>query len=266
MKISFIGSGNVAWHLSQVFEDNGHFICEVYSRQLSHARALVGKLFDSKAVTSLEFSKSEAELFVLAVKDDAISQVLTNLKLPKNAIIVHTSGSKSIDLLIDFANENFDLNIKVGVFYPLMTFSKSKKLNFLEVPLCIEATEEETEILLVKLGQQVSNIVYLVNTDERKILHLAAVFACNFTNHLLAITQDILLDHDLEFALLKPIIRETFYKALNTDDIHEVQTGPARRADQKTIKSQIELLKSNPQAEKIYRVLSESILNQFNPY
>jgi predicted short-subunit dehydrogenase-like oxidoreductase (DUF2520 family) len=265
MKISFIGSGNVAWHLSQAFEDKGHYICEIYSRQLLHAKTVTAKLFDSKPVTNLDFSKSESDLFILAIKDDAIPMVLSQLELPKNAILVHTSGSKSIDLLIDFANENIDLNIKVGVFYPLMTFTKNTKLNFIEVPLCIEATDDLTENILVKLGQQISNIVYLVDTEERKILHLAAVFACNFTNHLLGITQDILFENDLEFNLLKPIIKETISKALNAEDIHEVQTGPARRADQKTIRSHIDMLKANLQAEKIYRVLSESILNQFNP-
>ncbi len=263
MKISFIGSGNVAWHLSQAFEDKGHQICEIYSRQAAHAKALVAKLFDAKAVSSLDFSESEAEIFVLAIKDDAITEVVDQLILPENAILVHTSGTKPLSILEELASEIDDVNI--GVFYPLMTFTKDKKLNFNEVPLCIEASDENTEKILVKIGQELSQIVYLVDSDERKILHVAAVFSNNFVNHLLAITQDLLIDNDLEMRLLKPIIQETIRKALVADDIHEVQTGPARRADQKTIKSHIELLKAYPKAEKIYRVISESIMNEFNP-
>jgi predicted short-subunit dehydrogenase-like oxidoreductase (DUF2520 family) len=265
MKISFIGSGNVAWHLAQAFEDKGHHICEIYSKQLPHAKALVGKLFDAKAVVSLDFSDSVAELFILAVKDDAMPEILDQLILPENSILVHTSGAKPIDILQNWIDDIDDFNVKVGVFYPLMTFSKNKKLNFVEVPLCIEAKDDNTQQILVKIAQELSQIVYLVDTEERKILHVAAVFSNNFVNHLLAITQDLLIDNDLEMRLLKPIIQETIKKALTAADIHEVQTGPARRADQKTIKSHIELLKANPQAEKIYRVLSESIMNEFNP-
>lgn len=265
MKISFIGSGNVAWHLSQAFEDHGHLICEVYSRHLSNSKALIKQLFDVKAVDSLDFSDSEAELFVLAVSDDSIQDVLDQLELPENAIVVHTSGSKSLDLLTNW-NENIpELNIKVGVFYPLMTFTKERKIQFSEVPLCIECEDKVTETLLVKTAQKISNIVYLVDTEERKILHLAAVFANNFVNHLLAISQDILNDNDLEMNLLRPIIKETILKASEAEDIHDMQTGPARRGDQKTIKSHIELLKPNPMAEKIYRIMSESIYNEFHP-
>lgn len=265
MKISFIGSGNVAWHLSQAFEDKGHHICEIYSRRLANSKALVSKLFDAQSFTSLDFSKSEAELFVLAIKDDAITEVLDQLILPKNSILVHTSGIKSLDLLINWAEQIEEEIVNVGVFYPLMTFSKDKKLNFSDVPLCLEAQNESTENILVKLGQGISDIVYIVDSQERKILHLAAVFSNNFVNHLLAITQDLLLDNDLEMSLLKPIIRETISKALAAENIYEVQTGPAHRGDQKTMKNHLELLKTNPQHEKIYRVLSESIFKTYNP-
>lgn len=265
MKISFIGAGNVAWHMAQAFEDKGHHICEIYSRSLTNAKALVGKLFDAKAVTSLDFSNSEADLFVLAIKDDAFHIVLNELILPENSILVHTSGTKSLEILSNWQRNIEDDSISVGVFYPLMTFSKSKKLNFAEVPLCLEAENTETEKTIVKLAQEISKIVYLVDTEERKVLHLAAVFSNNFVNHLLGIAQDIMEDNDLEMSLLKPIILETVSKALQAENIHEVQTGPARRGDQKTIKSHLELLKNYPQNEKIYRVMSESVMNYFNP-
>ncbi len=251
--------------MSQAFEDSGHAICEVYSRKLQNAKVLVKKLFDAKAVSDLDFTDSEAELFVLAIKDDAIGEVLDQLILPENAILVHTSGSKPMDVLELWTEDNVDLNVKIGVFYPLMTFSKEKKLNFSQVPLCIEADNDQTETILVGIAQKMSSIVYLVDSEERKILHLAAVFSNNFVNHLLAITQDILIDHNLEMRLLKPIIQETISKALLAEDINEVQTGPAQRGDQKIIKSQLQLLRAKPEAEKIYRIMSESIFNHFNP-
>jgi predicted short-subunit dehydrogenase-like oxidoreductase (DUF2520 family) len=265
MKISFIGSGNVAWHLAQAFEDSGNQICEIYSRNLLNARQLVKKLFDAKAVNELDFADSVAELFVLSVKDDAIAEVLDELILPENAILVHTSGSNTLEILENWLLENDELGVKIGVFYPLMSFSKDKKLQFIEVPLCIEAADQITENILVNLGQKISKIVYLVDSEERKILHLSAVFANNFVNHLLAITQDILLDNDLDMNLIRPIIKETIAKALAAEDIYDVQTGPARRGDAKLMKTQIMLLKNKPNAEKIYRVLSESIMNYYNP-
>lgn len=264
MKISFIGSGNVAWHLSQALEDKGYLICEVYSRHLSNSKALVKQLFDVKAVDSLDFSESEAELFVLAVSDDSIQRVLDQLELPENAVLVHTSGSKSLELLTNWNLNIAELNIKVGVFYPLMSFTKERKIQFSDVPLCIECEDKTIETLLVKTAQKISNIVYLVDTEERKILHLAAVFANNFVNHLLAISQDILNNNDLEMNLLRPIIKETVLKAINAVDIHDMQTGPAKRGDQKTINNQIDLLKPNPMAEKIYKIMTESIYSEFN--
>ena len=264
MKISLIGSGNVAWHMAQAFEDAGHHICEIYSRNILNSRLLVKSLFDSVAVNNLNFEKSEAQIFVLAINDDAISEVLDQLILPKNAILVHTSGSKSIELFSDWSLDNAENGNTTGVFYPLMTFTKNKELSFGEVPICIEAYDDKTEQILVALGQSISKTVYLVDSDERKILHLSAVFVNNFVNHLVGISQDILESNDLEFSLLKPIIKETIAKVLASENVHEMQTGPARRGDQKIIKSHIIQLKNMPKAEKIYRVLSESIFDQFN--
>ncbi len=264
MKVSFIGAGNVAWHLAQIFEEKGHIICEIYSRNILNANALVKTLFDTNAVSSLDFSDSEAQLFVLAVNDDAFPEVLEQLELPPNSILVHTSGAKSIDILENWLQE-FDINnVNIGVFYPLMTFTKTTKLTIKEIPFCIEATDKLTENILVQAAQKMSNIVYLVDSNERKILHLTAVFANNFVNHLIAISQDISETNELDFNLLRPIILETVNKAIAAEDVHSMQTGPARRGNQKIMKSHLEILKNEPTYEKIYRVLSESIFNQFN--
>jgi len=141
-----------------------------------------------------------------------------------------------------------DVPINTGVFYPLQTFSRGQDfLSFEEIPLCIEANDAITEKLLVKLGQELSNIVYLVDSQERRLLHMAAVFACNFTNHLLGIAKDLTDSYELEFDLLRPLIRETIRKGLAANHPAEVQTGPARRGDRATMQAHLDLLVDRPQ-------------------
>jgi predicted short-subunit dehydrogenase-like oxidoreductase (DUF2520 family) len=259
MKISFIGAGNVAWHLSQAFEQAGHQVCEIYSRDNAKALKLCTMLYAAEANTDLDFAESDAELFILAVADDAISEVCSKVVLPENAIIAHTSGSKSLEDLQKSMQIHHDLPVKSAVFYPLMTFSISKKIDLNEVPFCIESQDENAEQALVKLAQQLSNTVYLVNSEERKTLHVAAVFACNFTNHLLALAKEMVEEEDLEFDLLKPLIKETFRKALAAEHPAHVQTGPAIRNDEITIAQHLDFLLPNKDLRNIYQVMTESI-------
>lgn len=259
MKISMIGAGNVAWHLSIAFENHHHQICEVYSRQLSKAKALTAMLYQAEAKTDLNFSESKAELFILAVSDDAIAEVCLKLVLPENAILAHTSGTKSLEELQKLIQAHHDLPIICGVFYPLMTFSIHKKIQIWEVPFCIESDDEVAEGLLIKLAQDMSKTVYLVNSHERKVLHVAAVFACNFTNHLLALAKEITNDEALEFDLLKPLIKETFQKAMAAEHPADVQTGPAVRGDKSTMNNHLMYLKDRTDLFEIYEIMSESI-------
>ena len=263
MLISFIGAGNVAWHLSRALEDVGHGIAEVYSRNPVNARILAKQCYDATWQDHLNFADSEAELFILCVADDAIAEVLEQLVLPENAVIVHTSGSKPLSALENWATVFSDVPVHTGVFYPLQTFSKQTYIEFGQIPLCIEATEPDIEAKLVELGQEISQIVYLVTTDERRVLHLAAVFACNFTNHLWALTKDLLDDYNLEFELLKPLIQETVSKALASTHPADVQTGPARRGDTLIIQQQVELLEDDSNTSKIYKILTDSILQRY---
>ncbi|MFD2523773.1 Rossmann-like and DUF2520 domain-containing protein [Emticicia soli] len=259
MKISMIGAGNVAWHLSIAFENHHHQVCEVFSRQQSKAKALTAMLYQAEAKTDLDFSDSKAELFILAVADDAIAEVCSMLVLPENAILAHTSGTKSLEDLQKLIGSFHDLPIRCAVFYPLMTFSKQKKMQLKEVPFCIESDDAEAESQLVRLAQGMSNTVYLVSSQERKVLHVAAVFACNFTNHLMALAKEITNDEDLEFDLLKPLIRETFQKALAAEHPADVQTGPAVRGDKSTINNHLVYLNNRPDLFEIYEIMSESI-------
>lgn len=264
MEISFIGAGNTAWHLAPAFENAGHHINEVYSRQLSNARQLVSMLYDARPHSDLNFVDSPSQLFMLAVPDDALADVCARLVLPENAILVHTSGSQSLDALQELVELYSDIPVRTGVFYALMTFSKGQPLlNFEDIPLCLEAGDTDTETLLVALGQEISTIVYLVNSRERKTLHVAAVFACNFTNHLLAIANDLTTDEQLEFDLLKPLIRETVRKALLAPNPADVQTGPARRGDHTILSSHLTYLANQPRLAELYEVLSESIQRRY---
>ena len=259
MKISFIGAGNVAWHLSQALENAGHGVEEIFSKDITNAQSLIAHLYNAQIQTTLNFSNSTARIFFLCVTDDSMPEVVQQLVLPEDSILIHTSGSKSLADLDKVINLHSDVNIKTGVFYPLQTFTKGFKVDFSEIPICIEAEDEEVENILISLGQDISDITYAVNSEERRVLHVAAVFACNFTNHLWAIAQELVKENDLEFDLLKPLISETFRKAMASEDIFKVQSGPASRGDQKIITQHLLFLKQQPEYQQVYRILSESI-------
>ncbi len=249
--MALIGAGNLAWHLAPELErQHAVLVTEVYSRTQKNAKKITRLLYEAQAVTSLDFSESEAEIFVLAVSDDALSEVISELRLPEDALVIHTSGTKSLSVL-----ERFE---RYGVFYPLQTFSQGKKVNFREIPFCLEASDTETLDILVELADYLTENIFHITSQERVKLHLAAVFACNFTNHLLAISSEILRKNHLEFDLLKPLIRETIEKGLRENPL-EVQTGPAIRNDQMTLERHLEIIQNQPEFYQIYRAMTESI-------
>lgn len=249
----------MAWHLAQALENAGHHIVEIYSRDSRNARRLVNKLYDTHIAPDLDFAESSAELLILAVSDDALGDVVSKLVLPEHCTVVHTSGTKSLDELQKLIDIYSDIAAPTGVFYPLQTFSKEVEIQLTDVPICIESADASTEKMLVQLAQDISNVVYLMTSEERRLMHLGAVFACNFTNHLLAISKRIVEAEHLEFDLLKPLIRETLRKALLSPDPALVQTGPARRGDKQTLETQLDYLERYPAWQGIYEVLSESI-------
>ncbi len=252
--IVILGAGNVATHLSIALRKADFSIKCVYSKTIQAAKTLALKV-DSHYTNEINQLPVEADLYIIAVKDEIIEEIIKHIKL-KYGIIVHTAGSISMNV---FENrfENY------GVFYPLQTFSKSRDIDFSTVPVCIEANDEKLEKILVDLAKCISNSVHLIDTEKRKMLHLAAVFACNFANHMYSVATEILNQSDIPFDLLKPLIVETAQKATDSDP-QNAQTGPAVRNDQNVILKHIELLKDKPEFEKIYRFVSESIykLNQ----
>ncbi|WP_420151573.1 Rossmann-like and DUF2520 domain-containing protein [Spirosoma sp.] len=264
MEISFIGAGNLAWHLAPALENAGHHINEIYSRQLQHARQLVSNLYDAHTHSELNFADSPSTLFILAVPDDALEDVCSRLVLPERATVVHTSGSKNLDSLTKWMEIYSDVPVNTGVFYALQTFTKGQSfMTFDGIPLCIESDDKPTEEALVLLGQDISNIVYLITSEERRTLHVAAVLACNFTNHLLALARDLTIRNGLEFDLLRPLITETFRKGLAANNPANVQTGPARRHDLTTVSDHLTLLANQPQLAEIYQVITSSILQYY---
>ncbi|HAI75910.1 MAG TPA: DUF2520 domain-containing protein [Microscillaceae bacterium] len=256
-KITFIGSGNVAWHLAQQLEKQGYTIQEVFSRQLANAEKLARQLLCTQATDDLNFSKSKAQLFIIAVADDALPQVANQLILPPEAVVVHTSGTQPLAVLNAVSNPK-------GVFYPLQTFSKQRnEVKLTQAAFCLETQEEHTLEMLKQVAQSLSKNVFTLNSAQRKVLHIAAVFACNFTNHLWAVAHDIVSAENIPFDLLKPLITETVQKALQTENPAKVQTGPAKRNDQQVLQNHADWLQNHhPELTSIYTLLSQHINQQ----
>lgn len=252
MKIVIIGAGNVATHLAKAFKAVNVELTQIWSNHYENALLLANQV---NAVAIQDFSALDktADLCLIAVKDDAIAELLPQLTDFKG-VIVHTSGSVSISVFEDLIKS-------YGVFYPLQTFSKNKVVNFSNIPICVEANDENTLALLKEIANKLSANVIEVNSDKRKILHLSAVFACNFTNHLYALAQEVLTLNGLEFDILRPLIAETANKVQDELPLN-VQTGPAIRHDKETIIKHEELLKDQPALLEIYKTLSESIKNK----
>lgn len=254
-KVAVIGSGNVAWHLARALEDSGHFITDIYSRRLEHAEQLATRLYDTQVTDSLDLSKSDAEIFLIAVSDDAVEEVASKLHVPPYAIVAHTSGTQSLELLSKYHDNS-------GIFYPLQTFSKGIALDLKQVPICIESVHGPASKILTKMAQSISQEVFPISSEDRKVLHVSAVFACNFSNHMLSIAQDILEDHDLDFELLQPLIVETVNKALTVGPM-EAQTGPAKRGDNDILNEHLKFLKFDQAYRKIYKLLSEHLKQRY---
>ncbi len=248
-RIVLIGTGNIARHLFNAIEAVNSFeIVQVAGR---NNKAL--EYFQSRTRVTTDFDLLEdAEIYIMAVSDDSISGLGAILKY-LDGLLVHTSGSVSLKELNDITRR--------GVFYPLQTFTKDIAIDFKEVPICIEAENENDYALLEMLGESLSEKVYRISSQERRQLHLSAVFVNNFVNHLYTIGHDICMEHGLSFDMLKPLIKETARKIEATAPF-DAQTGPAKRQDNKTMELQMESLNKESH-RKIYSAISQSILSTY---
>ena len=256
MDVSFIGSGNLAWHLAPALDNAGHIVREVYSTNPAHAEELTERLYQADVKASLDFSTSKSRLFIIAASDDNIKEIAREIVLPENAILIHTSGSQPLDIL------QFSAAANTGVLYPLQTFSKAKRVDFKTVPVFVESNSEEGERMLMTLAKEISSKVRRITSEERKALHVAAVFASNFPNHMLTIAKKILQDNRLDFELLKPLILETVNKSLVIGP-EQAQTGPAVRNDLEILDHHIEFLQSDERIAELYRVISQHIIDVY---
>ncbi|HQZ25960.1 MAG TPA: DUF2520 domain-containing protein [Flavobacterium sp.] len=247
IKVVLIGSGNVAHHLIEAFAKSKIVeVTQVFSRQ----KESVSPLFDSNKITDDYNNLAKADLYIIAVSDDAIATVSSQLTF-KNRLVVHTSGSVSLDVL--------DKKNRKGSFYPLQTFSKKKAVDFSQIPICLESENDSDFELLDKVAQSISNTVFKINSEQRKALHVSAVFVNNFVNHLYQMGNEICEANKVPFQILKPLILETANKVMTLSPA-AAQTGPAIRNDKQTIASHLDFLLEENQ-KNIYTILTQSIQN-----
>lgn len=247
ISITIIGSGNVAQHFIKAVSKSVDLeLVQVYAR----TKESVLHLVSTDKIISETSQFKDADLYLIAVSDDAISNV-SHLLPFNNKLVAHTSGSVAID---ELSNSN-----RKAVFYPLQTLSKNKDVNFKKIPLCLEAQNESDLKLIKQVAGSISDKVFEVNSEQRKSLHVAAVFVSNFVNHLYKIGNDICLEHNVPFDILKPLIQETA-KKIELLSPNEAQTGPAKRKDSQTINKHLEILTDKNQKE-IYKILTKSIID-----
>lgn len=256
LNVTIIGSGNLAWHLAPALDNTEFAVKEVYSQTRKHAMALAERLYQAEVKATLDFTNSQSRIFIVAVSDDVIQEVAESIMLPPGAVLVHTSGSQPLSIL------GYAHTLNVGVFYPLQTFTKNQKVNFKDIPIFIESENAETEKILMAMGKAISKKIQKVKSDQRKAIHVAAVFASNFTNHMVTIAEELLEDQKLSLDLLKPLIVETINKCLAIGPV-KGQTGPAKRGDVEILDKHLQFLSHDEAVAEIYRAISQHILDRY---
>ena len=250
MKVVIVGSGNVATHLSLAMASlEGIEICQVYSFTEAHAEILAERL-NCDFVTNPTQIRKDADVYLFALKDQALETVIRAVPA-NNGLWLHTSGSMPMQVFAGYTE-------RYGVLYPLQTFSKSREISFRGIPLFIECHREEDKNCLEDLARRLSGKVCELSSEKRRSLHLAAVFACNFTNHIYALAEEILAKEGLSRDYLFPLIDETAAK-VHELPAQEAQTGPAIRYDENIINKHLGMLADDPDVQTLYRLLSQSI-------
>ena len=248
MKIVIIGSGNVAYHLAKAFTQNNIEVSQIFGRN----EVELNKISEELNIPYSTKELADADLYLISVSDSAVEQVSDLIKTEK-ALVAHTSGSLPIETL------NGDY--RKASFYPLQTFSKTKNLDYSKIPFFIEAENQIDEKSLFELASLISDHVETSDYEKRKYIHLTAVFACNFVNHLFARAKEIADSQDLDFNYFIPLIDETVEKIHHLEP-KSAQTGPAVRGDERVLKLHEELI-TNEEHLKIYQLMNESIKKMY---
>ena len=252
--IVFIGAGNLATNLAKTLYYKGFRIVQIYSRSEESARELAYAV-EADYITDLSSVVAGAQLYIVSLKDAAFVQLLPEIVAGKEeALWVHTAGSIPMDVWAGRVK-------RYGVFYPMQTFSKQRTVDFRQIPVFIESNSAEDTRMLKEIASVLSEKVYEATSEQRKSLHLAAVFTCNFTNHMYALAAELLKKYQLPFDVMLPLIDETARK------VHELeprlaQTGPAIRYDENVINNHLQMLSDEPGMQELYRLISESIHQQ----
>lgn len=252
-RVTVAGSGNVATHLAKALVEAGIKIEQIYSRNLEHASSLAA-VVGATAVNDVARLDSDAQMLLIALPDRVIPEFALDLKEKSSfsGIVAHTCGSQPLSVLDTVFS-------KAGVFYPLQTFNRFNHPDMAKVPFCIEGSYDEVKDALAGLARLISEDVRFIDSRQRANLHLAAVFACNFTNHMYALSADILENAGVGPDILRPLIMETTQQI---GELHPglMQTGPAVRGDASTMAFHQELLQNHPEVSELYRQISESIV------
>lgn len=248
-RIVLIGTGNVAWHLGHVLVRKGVTISQVLGRTRGSVRQLANELKAKDSGEPEELDR-DADACLICISDDAIQPVLEKLK-PGNCLLIHTAGSVSMDVFTGHAS-------RYGVLYPLQTLTKNRPVDFQNIPLLIEANMPENLDLIRSIAGQISGRIIQADSNQRSFMHLAAVFAGNFTNHMFSIAEELVLEKGLPFEWLNPLMKEITAKALAVSP-RLAQTGPALRGNKVVMEKHLALLDEHPGWQEIYRLLSKSI-------
>ena len=268
MELVFIGAGRLATQLAQALYSKNHHIRAVYSRTMASAQALAEKVGagatdDIATLPVVGDLQSPVDAIIMAVKDDAIPSLAAQLTVVGDASnrcnlscpVFHTAGSFPAATLGSVAH--------YGVIYPMQTFSKERQVDFSRIPFFIEASDDDTLSVAHSIATSLSSHVMVLDSERRRQLHLAAVFACNFANHCYTLAADILERNGLDFSIMQPLIEETSAKVASMHP-REAQTGPAIRYDKTVINRQSEMLANEPLTRQIYELMSESIHQHSN--
>jgi predicted short-subunit dehydrogenase-like oxidoreductase (DUF2520 family) len=252
--ISFAGAGRVGEALCKELFHAGYCIDLIVSENEAKGKSLADYC-KAEWSNDLVFPNS-TKVIIVAVPDHRLKSVLESVTCCQETLVSHTAGSFGLDIFPEKIQRR-------GIFYPLQTFSKGRKVSFFDLPFLLESSDDESAGILKTLAESIGGKVHFVDTEQRRMLHLAAVFVCNFTNHMLTLGREVALKADYPFEILTPLIKETISKALDTGPENS-QTGPAVRNDRNTIEKHLELLSFSSDLQKIYQEISQSIIEYYN--
>jgi len=252
--VSFAGAGGVAGALCGEMFRSGIKIHQVVSESGSDG-PLLARACHAKWSSKLSFDAPD-QVIIVAVPDHKLKEVLAAIICPSESVVAHTAGSYGLEVFPSTISRS-------GVFYPLQTFSKGRSVSFKNLPFLTEASDNDTGRILHDLARSIGGNVHFIDLEQRKIVHLAAVFVNNFTNYMLTSGSKIAVKAGLSLEIFEPLIRETIAKALENGP-EKSQTGPAIRNDHNTIEMHLELLSFSPELQKIYREMTNSIIKHYN--